>query len=68
MINNVVLVSGIQQSDSMTYIHVSILFQILFPCRLLQSSESSSLNSTVDPCWLNILIKNKDERKRIPKL
>ena len=32
---NVVLVSGLQQSDSV--IHVFILFQILFPYRLLQS-------------------------------
>ena len=28
MINNVVLVSGVQQSDSVIYIHVSILFLI----------------------------------------
>ena len=37
MINNVVLVSGVQQSDSVIHIHVSILFQILFPPRLLQN-------------------------------
>ena len=36
---HVVLVSGVQQSDSVTHIHVSILFQILFPYRLLQSTE-----------------------------
>ena len=41
LINNIVLVSGIQQSDSV--IHVSILFQILFPFRLLQNIEQSSL-------------------------
>ena len=35
LINNVVLVSGVQQSDSVIHIHVSILFQILFPLRLL---------------------------------
>ena len=29
--NNVLLVSGIQQSDSVIHIDVSILFQILFP-------------------------------------
>ena len=34
LINNVVLVSGVQQSDSVIHIHVSILFQILFPYRL----------------------------------
>ena len=30
---NVVLVSGVQQSDSVTYVHLSILFQIIFPFR-----------------------------------
>lgn len=35
LINNVVLVSGVQQSDSVIHVHVSILFQILFPLRLL---------------------------------
>ena len=33
LINNVVLV--IQQSDSVTHIHVSILFQILFPFKVV---------------------------------
>ena len=42
MIKNVVLVSGVQQSDSVTYIHVCILFQTLFPFRLLQNTEQSS--------------------------
>ena len=37
------------------HIHVSILFQILFPFRLLQSTEQSSLCYTVGPCWLSIL-------------
>ena len=41
MINNVVLVSGVQQSDSVIRIHVSLFFQILFPFRLLQNTESS---------------------------
>ena len=31
MINTIVLVSGVQQTDSVLYMHVSILFQILFP-------------------------------------
>ena len=53
MINNVVLVSGIQRSDSV--IHASILFQLLFPFRLLQSTEQSSLCCTVCPFWLSIL-------------
>ena len=53
--NNVILVSGVQQSDSVSHIHVSILFQILFPFRLLQSIEWSSLCYTIGPCWLSIL-------------
>ena len=32
-----------QQSDSVIHIHVSILFQILSPSRLLQRIETSSL-------------------------
>ena len=55
MINNVVLVSGVQQSDSVINIHISILFQILFPFRLLHNIEQSSLCYTVGPCWLSIL-------------
>ena len=31
MINNVLLVSGVWQNDSVIHIHVSVLFQILFP-------------------------------------
>ena len=46
-------VSGVQQSDSV--IHISILFQILFPFGLLQNTEQSSLCYTVGPCWLSIL-------------
>ena len=53
MINNAVLVSGVQQSKSVIY--ESILFQILFPFTLLQSIEQSSLCHTVGPCWLSIL-------------
>ena len=33
MIYNVVLVSGVQQSDLVIHIHISTLFQILFPYR-----------------------------------
>ena len=52
--NNVVLVSGVQQSDSVIYIHVFILFHILFPLTLLQNIEQSSLCYTVGPCWFNL--------------
>ena len=34
-----VLVSGIQQSDSVIYIHISTLFQVLLPYRILQNVE-----------------------------
>ena len=55
MINNAVLVLGVQQSDSFIHIHVSILFQILFPFKLLQNIKQSSLCYSVGPCWLSIL-------------
>ena len=45
-INNVLLVSSVQQSDSV--IHVSVLFQTLFPFGLLQNIEQG-------PCQLSIL-------------
>ena len=51
----IVLVSGVQQNDSIIHIHVSILFEILFPFRLLQNIEQSSLCYTVGSCWLSIL-------------
>ena len=38
-INNVVSFSGVQHSDSVIQIHVSILFPILFPYTLLQTIE-----------------------------
>ena len=37
------LVSGVQQSDSVIHIHMSILFQIPFPYRLVQNIEQRSL-------------------------
>ena len=53
--NNVVLLSGVWQSDATIHTHVSILFQILFPLRLLHNIEQSSLCYAVGPCWLLIL-------------
>ena len=47
------LVSGVQQSDSV--IQVPILFQILFPFRLLQNVEQSFPCYTVGPGWLSLL-------------
>ena len=55
LVNNVVLASGIQESDLVIHTHVSILFQILFPFRLLQNIEQSSLWHTVSPCWFSVL-------------
>ena len=55
MINNVVIVSGLQQSDSIIYIHTSTSFQILFPLRLSHYIEQSTLCYTVGPCWLAII-------------
>ena len=55
LINNVVLVSGVQQIDSVIHTYVRIHFQILFPFRLLQNTEQNSLCCTVGPYWLSIL-------------
>ena len=55
MIKNVVIVSGVQQSDSIIHIHVSILFQNLFTFRLIHNINQRSLCYTVDACWLSIL-------------
>ena len=42
LINNVVLVSGIQQSDQVIHTYVSIHLQVLFLFRLLENAEHSS--------------------------
>ena len=39
LIYSIVLLSGVQQGESAIHIHVSTLFQILFPYRSLQSIE-----------------------------
>ena len=44
LINNVVLVSGVEQSDSVIHTHIAILFQILSPFGLLNNIEQSSLH------------------------
>ena len=38
MIYNVVTISAVQQSDSVMHVHTSILFQILFPHTLSQTT------------------------------
>ena len=50
---SVVAASGVQQSDSVTHIHAFILFQILFPFRLLHNTEQSS------QCYINDLKERK---------
>ena len=52
---NDVFISSVQQSDSVIHTQVSVLFQILFPFRLLQNIEQRSLCCVVDPLWLSIL-------------
>ena len=54
LINIVVFLSGVQQSDSVIHIRASILFQFLFPFRLLHNTEQKSLCYTIGPCWLSI--------------
>ena len=55
LIYNVVLVSAVQQRESVIHIHMSTLFQIIFQYRSLQSIEQSSLCYTVDSYQLFIL-------------
>ena len=49
------LVSSVQQSDSVIHVCVSILFRVLFPFNLIHNIEQSYLCYTVGPCWLFIL-------------
>ena len=37
--NDIMIISDVQQSDSVIHTHVAILFQILFPFRLLYNTE-----------------------------
>ena len=46
MINNVVMVSSVQ-SDTFMHIHISIIFQLLFPFRFFHNIEQSLLCYTV---------------------
>ena len=53
--NYVVLVSSLEQSDSVIHIHVLNSFWILFPFRLLKNIELYSLCYTVCSWWLSVL-------------
>ena len=55
LIYNVVLVSGIQQCDSVIHMCTCIFFSYSFPLWLLQDTEYSSLCYTVGPYCLSIL-------------
>ena len=46
------VVSDVQKSESIIHIYMSILFQVIFPFRLFQNIEQSSLCYTVVPCSL----------------
>ena len=50
-----VLVSGVQQRDSVAHIHVFIIFQFFFLFKLLQNIEQSSSCYTIGPYWLSVL-------------
>ena len=51
LIYNIVLVSGVQQGDSVMHIHISLLFCNLFPYRLLQNIECLHYYRTIQH-WL----------------
>ena len=48
------LVSSVQQTDSVIYLYI-FFFYIFFHYRLLKDKEYSFLCYTVGPCWLSIL-------------
>ena len=54
LIYNVVLISSVQQGDSVIHMYVCILFHILFHYVLSQDIEYSSLCYTVGTCCLSI--------------
>ena len=55
LIYNVVLISAVQQSNSVVYVSVCIYIYILFHYGLSRDTEYSSLCYTVGPCCLSIL-------------
>ena len=60
------LVSAVQQSDSVIHIYIYILFHILFHYGLSQDIEYSSLCSTVGPCCLPILYMFVSANPKLP--
>ena len=55
VVHDTALAPGTQESDSVMHIHVSILFQTLFPFRSSQSREQSRQRYTGGPYWLSVL-------------
>ena len=55
IIYNIVLVWGIQQSDSIMHRYINVIYYILFHYRLLQDIEYSSLCYSEGLCELSIL-------------
>ena len=53
--NNILIVSGGQQRDSVMHIHVSILPQTPLPSRLPHNTEQSFMCYRIGLCWLSIL-------------
>ena len=53
-LNNKVVVSSVQQSDSVIHIHVSLLFQILFPlgCYILLSRVVCAISRSLGKCFI----------------
>ena len=49
------LVSSVHQSGSGVHVRASVLSQMLFPFRLLQTPEQNSLCDTVSPSWSPLL-------------
>ena len=47
MVYNDMLISGVRQSESVIHTHISLLFQIVFPYKLVQKIEYTSLCCTV---------------------
>ena len=59
------VVSGVQLSDSVIHKHISILFQVIFPCKLVQNIEQSSLCYTgIVYIYIYIYIYRERERER----
>ena len=57
--NNVVIVSDVQQSDSAIHVRLSIYPQTP---RLPHKMEQSFLYYTVGPCWLSVLKNGHDQK------